>query len=258
MSSEQRNRVLVHAFQFLLTSHILQQIIAVNSAVLRFLVIVILLFGPCIVCAQSVAVGSPTSPIADSLPAECSPLSKTKAVNELAAGEFAAALLTLTAATGACGAAGQNERGVGATDPEVWQGVGSALYGLGMPAAAERAFRAAYRLAPRSVDHRNNVAACLIDAGRPSDAISLLRGPAMGVEAAVRDGPKAAAAAAAGGGWKTLLNLASALAEEGRVEAGAARRGPPLAGSGPSTNRHPSQAGNKARAGTTARKRLWR
>ena len=151
----------------------------------------------------------------------CLPLMKAEAVAKLSAGDFAAALdILMAAATKRCD---RSENG--AVDPEVWQGVGNALYGMGLPGHAQRAFRAAHLLAPRFADHLSNVAACLIDTGRTREAISLLRGPAMAVEAALRTGSAAAAAAAAAanGGWKTLLNLASALAEEGRVEAGAAR-----------------------------------
>jgi hypothetical protein len=166
----------------------------------------------------------------------CITKSKTEAVSMLAGGDFAAALHKLMETASGC------QGGGGAADPELWQGLGSALYGMGLPGHAGRAFRAAHLLAPHDADHRNNIAACFIDTGRTRDAVSLLRGPAAAVEAALRAGAAAAAAAAAAGGWKTLLNLASALAEEGRVEAGAARLAAllalPAAGAGAALHRH--------------------
>lgn len=97
------------------------------------------------------------------------------------------------------------------SDHEMYMGLGSELYGRGDVRGAHAAFRSALRLAPYSMDHANNVAACLIDMGQAREAVQIL------TFAERRNGGRNKST------WKTHINLASALAELQRLEASAER-----------------------------------
>ena len=93
-----------------------------------------------------------------------------------------------------------------ARDSDVFLALGSVLYDTGDASSALRCWRAAWRLAPLSISLANNVAAVLIDIGRPQQAIDQLRVLQHRLLRAHGHTQHADT-------WKTDMNLASAYAE---------------------------------------------
>lgn len=141
-------------------------------------------------------------------------LAKADGIEKLGAGAFASASLAFVRATRECS--------TWAWDHQVLQGLGESLFSQGNVRQALRAFRAALRVAPASVDLANNVAAAFIDIEQPWEATSILEK----TRSALLRERRGWGIQVHGGGnwnddsdlWKTLVNLASALSESGMAE----------------------------------------
>jgi predicted O-linked N-acetylglucosamine transferase (SPINDLY family) len=133
---------------------------------------------------------------------------KMEGISMLGRRAYPAASLAFVRATAECPRWG--------IDEQIMQGLGEALHSQGDVRQALRAFRAALRTLPSSIDLANNVGAALIDAERPLEASELLRATRARIARQVLSPGDDS------GMWKTLVNLASALTEGGMPEESAA------------------------------------